>query len=87
MLYLTRDESNKQKRRDDDPQLGMVITFPNQVKHFIPGSTVEFAWVLAENSPAVQWLNHPQTRIEYGERCRGVFTVQKTLKIPTGETK
>jgi hypothetical protein len=85
MLFLTPQERNQQRRDEDRPELGLRITFPNKCVHFIPGSTYETAWALVVFSPAYQWIEHPQTVIEYGERHRGRFTPQKLIKAATQE--
>ncbi len=80
MLYLTQQERRAQINYDDEPQKGLKIQFPNGAIHFLPGSSFDFAWTLAENSEAREWLTHPQTKIEYGERHKGRFTTERVIK-------
>lgn len=80
-MFLTRSERDSRAARDNDrAEPGMLVIFPTGVKHFFPGGTLEFAMVLAANSPAAEWLDNPATGIQYGERQYGRFTCTRVVK-------
>ena len=85
MWCLTQKEREARINYDDQPQKGLRITFPSGVQHFIPGSSPEFAWTLMVNSPAAQWVEHPKTLIEYGERLKGAFKTERVVKAISEE--
>ena len=64
MMFLRPDE---RPPKDAGPQPGVLVTFPNGVKHFFPGPSPELCLALVDLSPAADQAYSEGARIEWGK--------------------
>lgn len=70
-------------RTSASPEVGVRVLYgTNGVCHFFPGPSVAAAFVVIDRVVPPDLLNHPDTRVEFGERVNGRWVTTKILKAP-----
>ena len=61
---------------------GIRLVHPDGTVFFFPGATPALAMVLAQMGTRPEYLTHPATVIEFGEKIPGGWITERVLKAP-----